>query len=88
MSPHSWCGVGVIISSIGLGMAGGVFLHPDFGLDKTNQLIRKVHKTASRVTLIVAWITAVGGLLQLTSDPTTIAMYACPLLAVAPFTLF
>lgn len=87
MTPHSWCGVGVIASCVGLGLAGGIFLHPDFGVDKTNQLIRKVHKTASRLTLIFAWLTAVGGLLQLTSDVTTIAMYALPLVALVPFTL-
>lgn len=77
----------MITSCVGLGLAGSIFLHPDFGIDKTNKLIRKVHKTASRLTLIFAWITAVGGLLQLTSDYTTIAIYALPLLALVPFTL-
>jgi hypothetical protein len=87
MTPHAWCGVGVITSCVGLGLAGSIFLHPDFGIDKTNKLIRKVHKTASRLTLMFAWITAVVGLLQLTSNVTTIAMYAIPLIALVPFTL-
>jgi hypothetical protein len=87
MTPHSWCGVGVIISAVGLGLAGSIFLHPDFGIDKTNQLIRKAHKLASRGTLMLAWVTALGGLLQLTSDPVTLALYALPLVALVPFTL-
>jgi hypothetical protein len=29
--------------SIGLGMAGGIFLHPDFGIDKNNKLICDGH---------------------------------------------
>jgi Eukaryotic cytochrome b561 len=86
-TPHAWCGVGVIIGCVALGLAGGIFLHPDFGVDKTNQLIRKIHKTASRTVILFAWITALGGLLQLTSDVTTLAMYSLPLLALVPFTL-
>ena len=76
-----------MISSVGLGMAGGIFLHPDFGVDKTNKLIRKAHKWASRATLALAWVTAVGGLLQLTSDPLVLALYALPLVSLVPFTL-
>ena len=77
----------MILSSVGLGLAGGIFLHPDFGIDKGNKLIRKVHRLASRATLMFAWITAVVGLLQLTSDPWVIAAYTLPLFALIPFTL-
>jgi hypothetical protein len=31
---HSWFGIGVFMSVVGLGLAGSVFLHPDFGIDK------------------------------------------------------
>jgi hypothetical protein len=65
----------------------GIFLHPDFGVDKTNQLIRKAHKIASRLVLAIGWVTAIGGLLQLTNDVKVLALYSVPLLALIPFTL-
>jgi hypothetical protein len=68
-------------------MAGGIFLHPDFGVDKTNKLIRKVHKVASRLTIFAAWLTALGGLYQLSGPTYVIALYAIPLLWFLPFTL-
>ena len=87
-STHAWCGVGVMINCIGLGIAGGVFLHPDFGVDKGNKTIRNLHKWASRITLISAWFTAVLGLSQLIpDDAVTLAMYGFPLIALVPFTL-
>jgi hypothetical protein len=86
-SPHAWCGVGVAVSFVSLGLAGGIFLHPDFGIDKTNSLIRKAHKWASRATIALAWITALGGLLQLGAKPWVLALYALPLLALAPMSL-
>jgi drug/metabolite transporter (DMT)-like permease len=87
-SGHSWCGLGVMINCIGLGLAGGVFLHPDFGMDKTNKTIRAMHKWASRITLIAAWYTAFLGLQQMIpADSVTLAMYAVPLVALIPFTL-
>lgn len=76
------------ISSFGLGMVGSIVLHPDFGVDKTNQLIRKLHKWSSRATLLVAWLTAIGGLMQLApNSPGVIGLYAIPLLAFVPFSL-
>jgi hypothetical protein len=65
----------------------GIFLHPDFGVDKTNQLIRKAHKIASRLVLAIGWVTAISGLLQLTNDVKVLALYSVPLLALIPFTL-
>lgn len=86
-SPHSICGVGVAVSFLGLGLAGSIFLHPDFGIDKTNKLIRTAHKLASRATIALAWVTALGGLLQLGAEPMILALYALPLLALAPLSL-
>ena len=34
----------IIFDEIMPALAGAIFLHPDFGIDKTNQLYRKVHK--------------------------------------------
>jgi Eukaryotic cytochrome b561 len=87
-SSHSWAGAGVLISCVGLGMAGSVFLHPDFGIDKTNKVIRLAHKFASRVTLMMAWFTAFYGLYQMVPGQTsTLCMYGLPLLALVPFVL-
>lgn len=88
-SSHAWCGLGVMINCIGVGMAGGIFLHPDFGIATTNKTLKAVHKWASRLTLIFAWMTAVLGVNQLvgSNDTTTLAMYAVPLAILVPFTL-
>lgn len=75
------------VTFLSLGLAGSIFLHPDFGIDKTNKLIRTAHKLASRATIAVAWITALGGLLQLGAEPIVLALYAVPLLALAPLSL-
>lgn len=88
MSSHSWLGLGVIINCIGLGMAGGIFLHPDFGIAQTNKTLRNLHKWAARITLIGAWVTAFLGLNQLIpTDSNTMAMYGFPLVLLVPFTL-
>jgi Eukaryotic cytochrome b561 len=39
---HAMAGVACILSCIGLGLVGGIVLHPDFGIDKTNKTIRYV----------------------------------------------
>ena len=86
-SAHSRTGAFVVLNCVGLGLAGGIFLHPDFGVDKTNKTIRLLHKTFSRLVLIAAWMTAFLGLLQLTDDTTTLFMFAAPLVALVPVTL-
>lgn len=87
-SSHAWCGLGVMINCIGLGLAGGVFLHPDFGIAQTDKKLRALHKWASRITLIAAWYTAFLGLFQLIpNDSVTLAMYGVPMVALIPFTL-
>jgi hypothetical protein len=86
-SNHGKAGLALIICSIGAGMAGGIFLHPDFGLDKTNKQIRFVHKTFARVVVACAWMVAVSGMYTLTSDVMSLAIVAVPLLVFAPFTL-
>ena len=87
-SNHAWCGLGVMINCIGVGMAGGIFLHPDFGMYKNNKTLRAVHMWAVRITLIAAWMTAVLGLNQLIpTDNNMLAAYAFPLVLFVPFTL-
>jgi hypothetical protein len=86
-SNHGKAGLALIICSIGAGMAGGIFLHPDFGFDKTNKQIRFVHKTFARVVIGCAWMVAVSGMYTLTTDIIPLAIVAVPLLVFAPFTL-
>jgi hypothetical protein len=87
-SQHSIAGAGVLCSCIGLGMAGGVVLHPDFGVDKTNKTIRFAHKTASRLVLILAWFTAFSGLQQMIPDRSLMLLpFGIPLLILIPFVL-
>ena len=85
---HSKIGIVVVVACMGLGMAGSAFLHPDWGVDKTNKTIRFWHKNASRVALLASWFTATLGLLQLVpKDPVSVAIYGAPLLCFVPFVL-
>jgi hypothetical protein len=72
---------------IGLGLVGGIALHPDFGMDKTNGTIRKLHKFTSRFIISLSWMTAIAGLYQLTQDVLILTMYIVPLLFLVPLTL-
>jgi hypothetical protein len=86
-TPHAIAGMSIFVSCIMIGMVGGVFLHPDFGMDKTNKTIRLAHKLSSRGLLMLAWFTAAMGLQQLTNDVVTLAMYAAPLVILTPLVL-
>jgi hypothetical protein len=86
-SYHGKAGLGLLLASLGAGMAGGIFLHPDFGFDKTNKTIRFAHKTMGRVILGSAWCTAFVGMYGMTQDPLSLALFGLPLLVLAPFTL-
>ena len=70
------------------GLAGGVLLHPDFGIDKQNKLVRAVHKYASRVLLTLAWMATVSGLKTLIGDDIkSLSLFAVPLIVAGKFTL-
>mmetsp|Transcript_31158 Transcript_31158/g.45851 ORF Transcript_31158/g.45851 Transcript_31158/m.45851 type:complete len:196 (-) Transcript_31158:133-720(-) len=86
---HSKAGLAVLVGSTMLGMAGGVFLHPDFGIDKQNGLIRTGHKFASRGMLGLAWLATLSGLQTLIGedDVEGLLFFAAPLVLAAPFTL-
>jgi hypothetical protein len=43
-SKHALVGVAVFCSCFALGFVGSAVLHPDFGFDKTNKTVRKLHK--------------------------------------------
>lgn len=84
---HGQAGVAIVLSAIGAGLVGGVFLHPDFGIDKTNKTIRLAHKTFARCLMAAAWMTAFYGFYTMTKNPVDLAIFGVPLLALAPFTL-
>lgn len=84
---HGQAGLAVVVMAIGAGLVGTVFLHPDFGMDKTNKTIRFVHKTFARFLLAAAWVTAFYGFYTLTQNPIELAIFGLPLVALAPFTL-
>lgn len=85
---HAKIGLALALACFGLGLAGSVFLHPDWGVAKTNTTIRFWHKTASRIALILSWFTAALGLQQLIpKDAVSLAIYGVPLLLLVPFTL-
>ena len=86
-SYHSQAGLAILLSLIGPAIAGTVFLHPDFGIDKTNKLYRKIHKQFARILLSLAWMTALYGLYTVTTDVMALAIVGLPLIVVYPFTL-
>lgn len=84
---HSWGGLLCLMGVVGAGMAGGVFLHPDFGVDKTNQIIRKVHKVFSRNLILLGWLVCLTGVHQLAGSTMLTTLFAIPLVLLIPRTL-
>ena len=69
-------------------IAGVVFLHPDFGIDKQNKLYRAVHKYVGRALLMLAWMATLSGLkTMIGEDIKTLILFAVPMAVAAPFTL-
>ena len=86
-SLHGKSGLALIVLTAPAMLAGGIFLHPDWGIDKTNQDIRKIHKFFSRVIMASAWGVAFYGMYGMTKDPVELFLFGGPLLILAPFTL-
>ena len=81
-------GLAAVCGCILPAIAGAVFLHPDFGIDKQNKLYRAVHKYASRSLLMLAWTATLSGLKTMIGDDyKTLILFAAPLAIAAPFTL-
>jgi hypothetical protein len=84
---HGKAGLALLVLTAPPMLAGGIFLHPDWGIDKTNQDIRKIHKLFSRLIMGSAWGIAMYGMYQMTKDPFELLLFGLPLLILAPFTL-
>jgi hypothetical protein len=87
ISIHAHAGIMTIAVAVLPAIAGGVFLHPDFGIDKTNKTYRSAHKWSARIVMTSAWITALFGLMKLTSDIKILATFIVTLVVLAPMTL-
>jgi hypothetical protein len=61
VTPHSKIGFLAMILYISFGLAGMIFLNPDFGIQKTNKTIRFFHKWGGRAATAVAWFACVTG---------------------------
>ena len=86
-SVHAISGLICFVGCVGVGAAGALLLHPDFGVAKSNRSFRKAHKFAARFFVALAWLTCVSGLSKVASSTTTLVMYTTPLILLAPFTL-
>jgi hypothetical protein len=84
---HGKAGLALLASTFGPLLVGAVFLHPDWGIDKTNKDYRKMHKLFSRIVMASSWATAMYGMYSMTKDPVELAIYCLPLVILAPFTL-
>lgn len=86
-SNHALVGIISLCGLIGPALAGAIFLHPDFGIDKPNKLIRKIHKLVGRFFTAMGWLAAVMGLAQMTESTFEVAAFAVPLGILAAYVL-
>ena len=87
-SVHGKIGIAVVVCMVGPLLAGALVLHPDFGIDKTNQTIRKIHKVFSRILMAIAWGNSFYGLYGMRSEhPLELIAYGLPLAILMPLTL-
>ena len=74
LSIHEKLGAFVMLGYTGLALFGGIALHPDWGVFKTNQLFRKIHKWGGRFFTAAAWICCVLGKQVIRVDISTISV--------------
>ena len=87
-SYHGKIGITVMSCTLLPLMAGAVMLHPDFGIDKTNKTIRKIHKVFSRILMAIAWGNSLYGLYGMRKEhPMELLLYGVPLVLLMPLTL-
>mmetsp|Transcript_25365 Transcript_25365/g.59391 ORF Transcript_25365/g.59391 Transcript_25365/m.59391 type:complete len:247 (+) Transcript_25365:519-1259(+) len=87
-SAHGKIGIAVMGCTLAPLLAGAVALHPDFGIDRTNKTIRKVHKVFSRILMAIAWGNSLYGLYGMRKQhPQELLLYGIPLVILMPLTL-
>ena len=83
---HGKLGAAVMVGYIGVGIFGSVALHPDWGILKTNKMLRTVHKFAGRALTWLAWTSCVLGF-EKGRDNLETAIFTLPLLIFGYFAL-
>eukprot|EP00565_Helicotheca_tamesis_P009630 CAMPEP_0185729780 /NCGR_PEP_ID=MMETSP1171-20130828/7238_1 /TAXON_ID=374046 /ORGANISM="Helicotheca tamensis, Strain CCMP826" /LENGTH=187 /DNA_ID=CAMNT_0028398695 /DNA_START=105 /DNA_END=668 /DNA_ORIENTATION=- len=84
-STHAWGGLVCMVGVTVVGLAGGVLLHPDWGIAKTNKSYRALHFWFGRIFIMLGWFACFTGLQQLTTNLITQALLGLPLLLLVPF---
>ncbi len=69
-------------------VAGGVLLNPDFGIMRTNQNMRKLHKLLGRMDIILVWAACASGFVKLQPDITVQLCLLPPVLFADSFFRF
>lgn len=85
---HGKLGAAVCIGYILLSIIGGIALHPDFGIMRTNKTIRLAHRYFARVTTAAAWVSCFLGYQKLQDDTMYQLALGLPLLIIGVFVLF
>lgn len=79
-SIHGKLGAVALLGYTGLVMVGALALNPDFGIMKTNKLVRLVHKWSGRACTAVAWTACVLGVMSVQPNQAVSGIFALPLL--------
>jgi hypothetical protein len=87
MTPHGKFGAILILAYVGLGLAGAIFLHPDFGIMNKNQTIRQFHKYAGLLVTAGSWLCCCSGFATLHQTPIERALFSIPLVVLGYYVL-
>mmetsp|Transcript_8105 Transcript_8105/g.8258 ORF Transcript_8105/g.8258 Transcript_8105/m.8258 type:complete len:210 (+) Transcript_8105:18-647(+) len=77
---HGKLGVLVLVNFLCFSIVGGVLLHPDWGLLKTNKTIRTFHKWGGRAFTATAWACSVLGFITMQKSLALQIVFGLPLL--------
>ena len=86
-SLHGKLGAASVASFVVLGIVGALGLHPDFGMLKTNKLVRGIHKYSGRAGILTAWSAAFTGFVKYETRVQVQAPILLGLLALSFFTI-
>ena len=66
-SNHGKLGAIVMVGNLGLAVFGMIGLNPDFGIFRTNKLVRFVHKYSGKAIIAASWVTCVLGFIPMSN---------------------
>ena len=84
---HGKLGALCMAGYVGLGLFGSIALDPQWGILKTNGLLRKVHKFSGRAVTWLAWTTSVLGFTTMHGTGSESLVFGVPLLVFGYFCL-